>query len=162
MIAPNRAPAGSIMTREWHAASRTSPSVTFSTPPGIPIRGRAGLPDRLQGTSSHVAVCQHALRHRGMVHIPDLSTDTGFTDHPEVRGGASLRFYAAAPLVVDDHPAIGCLCPADYRPRELTTARLLAVRLLGDARQRELRRALAVEGRRPAPLSLLAVEGARG
>ncbi len=117
--------------------------VTFATLTGVQIRGQAGVPDRPDEIPSHIAFCTHALQERGTVYIPDLAADVRFTDHPEVRAGARLRFYAAAPLLVDEQPAIGCLCLLDYRPRELTTAQLRAVRLLGDDLQRELGRSIA-------------------
>lgn len=113
-------------------------AVTFAANGGVAVRGRAGGPESVEFVPEHVAFCTYALRERGTVYIPDLRADLRFSNHPQVQGNPGFGFYAAAPLFVDDGSAIGCLCLLDYRPRELGTTQLRAIRMLGDDLQRHL------------------------
>lgn len=59
-----------------------------------------------------------------------------------VTGPMGLRFYAAAPLVVNNGYRLGTLCIADRQPREMTTDEVSILKLLGTmaAEQLELRK----------------------
>ncbi|MES2694860.1 MAG: histidine kinase dimerization/phospho-acceptor domain-containing protein, partial [Verrucomicrobiota bacterium] len=62
--------------------------------------------------------------------VPDTQTDPRFHDHPAVLEDPNVRFYAGAPLVTHDGWALGTLCVADRKPRELTPGQLQALATL--------------------------------
>ena len=51
--------------------------------------------------------------------IPDLRADPRFADHPTVREGAMLRFYAGAPIQLESGLRVGALAVYDIAPRAL-------------------------------------------
>ncbi len=61
--------------------------------------------------------CTHTLSSRDLLVVPDLTADPRFENHPMVRGGLGLRFYAGAPLVSADGHHLGALCVLDTRRR---------------------------------------------
>ncbi len=107
-------------------------------------------------TSRDVSFCAHALLHPDeLLLVPDTLQDCRFSDNPAVTTGESpIRFYAGAPLVTPTGEALGTLCVADSRPRQLTHDQQQALRALArqtmaqlDLRRqaRELANALAVK-----------------
>jgi GAF domain-containing protein len=72
--------------------------------------------------------------------IPDLLQDPRFADNPAVAGPDRARFYAGAPLVLDDGSRIGTLCVVDHRPRLLNGEQLAELRRLADEVVAELQR----------------------
>jgi hypothetical protein len=51
-----------------------------------------------------------------------------FRNSPLVTGPMGVRFYAGAPLTVND-VRVGSICIVDKRPRQLTSEQLMAIRL---------------------------------
>jgi diguanylate cyclase (GGDEF)-like protein len=94
-----------------------------------------------------ISLCAHAiLDPENLTVVDDLVEDARFADNPLVAGGAGVRFYAAAPLVVQGH-ALGTICVADRSPRSgLTEEQAKALRALARqvVAQLELRRNLAL------------------
>jgi diguanylate cyclase len=72
------------------------------------------------------AFCAHAILGSGVMEVEDTAGDERFTRHPWVAGLPFVRSYAAAPLVVGRHHAVGTLCVLDTVPRPV---------LAGDERQ---------------------------
>jgi signal transduction histidine kinase/ActR/RegA family two-component response regulator len=62
--------------------------------------------------------CAHTILGEGLFVIPDAAADSRFRHHPLVAGGPRLRFYAGAPVRVDNH-AVGALCAMHHEAREL-------------------------------------------
>ncbi|WP_157873418.1 diguanylate cyclase domain-containing protein [Kineococcus radiotolerans] len=59
------------------------------------------------------------------VHVPDLSRDPRYADHPWVDGRlGALRSYTSVPLLSPDGHALGTLCATDLVPRRLDEERL--------------------------------------
>lgn len=61
-------------------------------------------------------------------------------------GGPRVRFYADAPLILDDGSCIGSFCVIDTRPRELGPADLATLRDLRDLALEEIQRTRAWHG----------------
>ena len=64
--------------------------------------------------------------------VPDVLNDPRFADNPAVAGSLRVRFYAGAPLALENGSRVGTLCIADHRPRLLDNAQLEALRHLAD------------------------------
>jgi GAF domain-containing protein len=88
------------------------------------------------------SMCAHAVKNRATLVVPDATADPRFHDNPYVTGDPSVRFYAGAPLITADGPALGALCVIDRRPRVMDPAQLSALQALSRqvVRLLELRR----------------------
>jgi len=87
-----------------------------------------------------VAFCAHVVRLREEMVVPDTLQDDRFADNPLVRNDPRVRFYAGAPLILDDGSCIGTLCVIDTRPREISHADLSMLRSLRDLALEEIKR----------------------
>ena len=76
--------------------------------------------------------CAHAILGPDVMQVPDVLDDQRFADCPAATGGARVRFYAGAPLTMDDGSRVGTLCIADHRPRLLDDSDIDALRHLAD------------------------------
>jgi PAS domain S-box-containing protein len=105
-----------------------------------------------------IAFCDHAIRGRGLLVVPDAKLDPRFCDNPLVTGEMHVRFYAGAPLVTPDGSALGTICAIDRAPRQLNArdAAILAALAEQVLHELEVRSALGdlyrevAEGRRTA------------
>ena len=70
-------------------------------------------------TSRDVAFCAHALLDKATMVIDNAMQDPRFHDNPLVVGEPYIRFYAGAPLIIEDGITIGTLCLIDHQPRTL-------------------------------------------
>jgi CheY-like chemotaxis protein len=91
------------------------------------FKARVGL--AATQTGRDIAFCAHAIHGRELLEVPDAHLDPRFADNPLVTGPPHLRFYAGAPLLVDD-AAVGTLCVIDVVPRALTADQRDALRAL--------------------------------
>ncbi|BCJ53936.1 sensor histidine kinase [Actinoplanes sp. NBRC 14428] len=96
----------------------------------------------LTETSRELSFCSHAILGKDLMVVPDTVEDARFAEHPAVRGGHGVRFYAGAPLITTDGFALGTLCVLDSQPRRLEAEQLQALRALARqvTSQLELRR----------------------
>lgn len=69
-------------------------------------------------TERKVAVCDHTIRARDPLMIPDLREDPRFRDIPAVSADSPIISYLGIPLVNEDGFALGALCAMDSVPRE--------------------------------------------
>ncbi len=82
-------------------------------------------------TPREEAFCAHAiLTPDQLTYVPDTYNDPRFSDHPAVLRENGIRFYAGAPLRINEDIALGTLCVVDSVPRELSKEQLEALRLL--------------------------------
>jgi len=64
--------------------------------------------------------CQYAVDQDDLMIVEDATKDPRFIDNPLVTSEPNLRFYAGAPLVLNDGTKLGNLCLFDSKPNELT------------------------------------------
>ncbi len=84
------------------------------------FKSRVGI--RVSETPLSQSLCFHAADHpEGILIIRDALRDDRFWNHPAVTEDPYLRFYAGIPLVMQNGEAIGTLCAADRRPREISS-----------------------------------------
>jgi len=74
----------------------------------------------MEQTTRDLSLCAHAIVEEEILVIEDLEADLRFDDHPLLDSDVGIRFYAGAPLVVEDGLCIGTLCVADPKPRVFT------------------------------------------
>lgn len=85
------------------------------------------------GAPRERSLCTHAVAAGDVLVIEDLNHDEQFADHPLANEGESLRFYAGAPLTMNDGLHVGTLCVGDDRPRSFETEDRTLLSMLADA-----------------------------
>ena len=102
-------------------------------------------------TPRGISFCGHAILGTEVFVIEDAAADPRFADNPLVTGGPRIRFYAGAPLRLQDGHAVGSLCiiaptPRQFSPRDRELLAELATSVIAEltnvhtaARERELR-----------------------
>ena len=68
-------------------------------------------------TPRDIAFCDHAVREKATLLVPDATLDARFADNPLVTGDPNIRFYAGAPMMTPEGLALGTLCVIDSKPR---------------------------------------------
>jgi diguanylate cyclase (GGDEF)-like protein len=81
-----------------------------------------GLPVR--ETCRSMAFCDHTIRARVPLVVPDAHLDPRFAGNPLVTGDPFIRSYAGAPLQSPDGYNLGSLCVIDREPRGYSAADL--------------------------------------
>ena len=90
------------------------------------------------------AFCAHAVLSDGFMQVNDAWEDERFVDNPWVTGHPQIRFYAGAPIKLQDGSRIGTLCIIDRQPRSLDDVQRTVLSRLADAAARGLERRVAV------------------
>ena len=73
-------------------------------------------PKAIQSSRS-IAICAHTVMSDEVLISRDLSRDPRFEASPQVVDPPHLRFYAGAPIILDDGMRVGSLCVIDLEPR---------------------------------------------
>lgn len=80
--------------------------------------------------SRELGFCPHAILDDEVTVVEDSLQDLRFHDNPLVTGGVGVKFYAGAPLIVDDDIRIGTLCIVDQEARHLSPKKLNSLKIL--------------------------------
>jgi diguanylate cyclase (GGDEF)-like protein len=96
------------------------------------FKANIGLPG-ITETPRDAAFCAHAILQGDVMEVEDALRDPRFFDNPLVVGGPQIRFYAGAPICLDDGSCVGALCVIDRVPRKLTGEQLDVLRQLARA-----------------------------
>jgi len=83
-------------------------------------------------TPREQAFCTHAIMDQEVLVVPDAQEDPRFRENPLVTGNPNIRFYAGAPLHVDDDHGLGTLCVIDRQPRRLSDREIECLQKLRD------------------------------
>jgi diguanylate cyclase (GGDEF)-like protein/PAS domain S-box-containing protein len=84
------------------------------------FKANVGL-DGVSETPREVAFCAITMSHGGILEITDAAKDIRFSKNPLVTGDPHIRYYAGAPIVLDDGTPLGSLCVIDRVPRKLSS-----------------------------------------
>jgi len=74
----------------------------------------------------------YVLLDEGVLVVEDATQDDRFADHPLVDPAETPRFFAGAPLAVEDGQRVGALCLADDQPRSFDADDRATLSLLAD------------------------------
>ena len=74
----------------------------------------------IRQASADPGLCASALGAEGVYLVTDAATDPRARDHPLVRGGPGVRFYAGAPIIAAGGHRLGVVAVLDIGPRQLT------------------------------------------
>ncbi|MEV6521762.1 GAF domain-containing SpoIIE family protein phosphatase [Longispora sp. NPDC051575] len=91
-----------------------------------------------------LGLCASAILNDGPYVVRDADLDPRTLNHPLVRGGLKLRFYAAVPLVTADGHRLGTVNVIDTAPRQITDSDLATLTDLAAIVMDELELRLAV------------------
>lgn len=64
--------------------------------------------------------CQYGIQQDEILIIPDATKDYRFDDNPLVQSNPHVRFYAGAPLILNNGLKLGTLCLFDLKPNKIT------------------------------------------
>lgn len=81
-------------------------------------------------TPREQAFCGHTINQDHVLIIENTELDQRFNDNPLVTGPPNIRFYAGAPLILENDIRIGTLCVIDTVPRVLSKEQISSLEAL--------------------------------
>jgi diguanylate cyclase (GGDEF)-like protein/PAS domain S-box-containing protein len=97
-------------------------------------------------TPRDIAFCSYTIQGNDLMEIPNALGDARFANNPLVTGTPDMRFYAGAPITLQDGLRMGALCVIDRRINALTDDQRQALRELARAASEALeQRAVLLE-----------------
>lgn len=88
-------------------------------------------------TGRDISFCGHAILGADIFEIADARLDPRFADNPLVTSAPHIRFYAGAPLTINNQ-RIGTLCIIDSNSRQLNQQERRVLRQFADAIEQEI------------------------
>ena len=85
------------------------------------FKANIGMPGATE-TPRDIAFCAHATLGDCIFEVSDATKDDRFADNPLEADKPAIRFYARAPVELNDGGRVGALCVIDSTPRQLTQA----------------------------------------
>lgn len=92
------------------------------------FKAKVGVESR--ETPRSVSFCAHAILGNELFEVADAQQDERFRANPLVTGDPRIRFYAGMPIKGPSGHNLGTLCVIDRKPRQLTEADRVALRVL--------------------------------
>ncbi len=74
--------------------------------------------------------CQYCIQQQELLIVPDTTEDVRFKDNPIVTDAPGIRFYAGAPLTLNNGYTVGSLCVFDVKPNNLSESQKKILTLL--------------------------------
>ncbi len=87
------------------------------------LKSCVGL-DGAENMPRGISFCNHTIKSREAMHIPDAKLDPRFRDNPLVTGPPYIGSYLGVPLATPDGYNLGSLCAIDYKPRTFTESQI--------------------------------------
>ncbi len=81
-------------------------------------------------TPRDMAFCSHTIQGNEILEVPDAIVDARFANNPLVTGEPYIRFYAGAPITLNDGLRMGALCVIDQRANLLSDSQRRALQEL--------------------------------
>jgi signal transduction histidine kinase len=81
-------------------------------------------------TPRELAFCAHAILSDDVFIVENADTDPRFSDNPLTVGAPYVKFYAGAPLILENNIRLGTLCIIDNVPRSITDEQINALKAL--------------------------------
>ena len=104
------------------------------------FKSQSGLQEPIatlrQGPIQH-SFCEHAVRTRELLAVPDSRRHPAFERYPEISGLPAIA-YAGIPLMTSEGQALGTFCVVDERPRDWTEEELGILRVLATCAMSEI------------------------
>ena len=100
----------------------------------------------VQETPRDMAFCSDTIQGDQILEVPDALVDARFQNNPLVTGQPDIRFYAGAPITLNDGLRMGALCVIDRQANSLSENQRLALQELARAASEALdQRAVLLE-----------------
>jgi len=112
------------------------------------FKSAVGLP--MRETSREASFCAHAVVERKTLVVNDALVDDRFAENPLVIEEPRVRFYAGAPLIMNDGTCLGSLCIFDTRPRWFAASDVALLEDWRDLAVSEIERELQLAASAPA------------
>ena len=110
------------------------------------FKSSVGL-EGVKETPRDVAFCSYTILGDELFVVPDALSDPRFVDNPLVTDAPHIRFYAGAPITLDDGLRMGALCVIDREPRQLSPRDAAILRELAAGAQLARHRVDLIEAR---------------
>lgn len=81
-------------------------------------------------TSRELAFCAHAILNDDVFVVENADTDPRFSDNPLTVGAPYVKFYAGAPLILENNIRLGTLCVIDNVARTITDEQIKSLQAL--------------------------------
>lgn len=94
------------------------------------FKAKVGLDVR--ETPRELAFCGYVVKDSTSLIVKDTFLDERFKSHPLVLGDPKIRFYAGAPISVEEGVTLGTVCAIDRTPREMTPEQFRLLEILAD------------------------------